>query len=88
MTEIKQPKKDKTMLIVGINVIIMIMYTLLMRFSAENTEDIIVLAFLLAVHIILCLIISPFIYSKGFLLSALTILLIGFSTCYAIFGMH
>jgi len=26
--------------------------------------------------------ISPFIYAKGFLLSALAVLLIGFSTCY------
>jgi hypothetical protein len=42
-------------------------------------------AFFIAIQIIICLITAIFVYRKEFLLSALVILLIGFSTCWAVF---
>lgn len=82
MSNTDDKKKDRTMLIVAINVIIMIAYTLYIRLSDHGGDGAIVLGFLMLMHITLCILISPFKFSKGFLLSALAVLLIGFSTCY------
>ena len=88
MSNTENQKKDRTMLIVAINVIIMIAYTLYIRMTDRGGDGIIVLALLLLVHITLCMIISPFKFSKGFVLSALAVLLIGFSTCYLAYTIH
>jgi hypothetical protein len=88
MSDIEKGKKDRTTLIVAINVIIMIVYTLITRIAGIGLGYSFVLALLLGLHIVVCLVISPFIYSKAFLLSALALLLIGFSTCYIAFSIH
>jgi hypothetical protein len=76
------------MLIVAINVIIMIAYTLYIRLTDRGGDGAIVLGFLMLMHITLCIIISSFKFSKGFILSALAVLLIGFSTCYLAYSIH
>jgi hypothetical protein len=88
MNNTENQKKDGSMLIVAINVIIMIAYTLYIRMTDSSGNGIIALGFLLFMHITLCIIISPFKFSKGFLLSALAVLLIGFSTCYLAYSFH
>ena len=42
--------------------------------------------FFIAGQIIICLLTAIFVYRKEFLLSALVVLLIGFSTCLAVFS--
>ncbi len=88
MSNTDNKKKDGTMLIVAINIIIMIAYTLYIRLSDHGGDGAIVLGFLMLMHIALCLIISPFKFSKGFVLSALAVLLIGFSTCYLAYSIR
>lgn len=73
------------MSIVLTNLLIMVSYTLLFRLSGR--DGIYQGALLLALHIICCLIIAPFASGKAFLLSALTLLLLGFSTCYLAYGV-
>ena len=79
----EEPNRDKTspMRIVGINLGIMFVYTLTLRILSKN-EGVFLVMFLLAAHFIICLFIAPFINGKAFLLSALAVLLIGFSTCF------
>jgi hypothetical protein len=81
MSNTENQKKDRTMLVVAINIIIMIAYTLYIRMTDRGGDGMIVLAFLLLMHITICMIISPFKFSKGLILSALAVLLIRFSTC-------
>ena len=81
MSDRENQKKDKTMSIAGINLGIMFFYTVVIRASL-GMGGAMLLAVIIAFHIIICLLISPFIYAKGFLMSALAVLLIGFSTCY------
>jgi hypothetical protein len=88
MNDTPSQKKDKAMLIVAINVAVMIAYTLYIRITDSGGNGVIVLAFIMAIHVLLCLIISPFKFSKGFVLSALAVLLIGFSTCYLAYSIH
>jgi hypothetical protein len=87
MNHQQNQKKDRTMRIVGINVIVLIGYTLWARISAGN-DGALMLAFLIAIHFFICLLIAPFVYSRGFVLSALAVLLIGFSTCYLAYTIH
>lgn len=87
MSNTENQNKDKTMLIAGINIAIMLVYTLLIRIFGGQYGAL-GLALVIAVHFVICLLISPFIYSKGFLLSALGVLLIGFSTCYLAYTIH
>lgn len=87
MNDTPSQKKDKAMLIVAINVAVMIAYTLYTRITDRGGNGVIVIAFIMAIHVLLCLIISPFKFSKGFVLSALAVLLIGFSTCYLAYSI-
>jgi len=84
MNDKENKKKDRTVLIAGINITILIGYTVWIR-AIEGNNNALALGLLIIFHIILCIIISPFIYSKGFLLSALLVLLVGFSTCYLVY---
>lgn len=81
----KDTTSNKSMLIVGINLAILAAYTIFLRI---NKEELIVLgeALLIAAQIIICLITAIFVQRKAFLLSALLVLLIGFSTCFAVFS--
>jgi len=84
MNDKENKKKDRTILIADINLAILIGYTIWIRVTAGN-DRVLSLGVLLILQITLCVIISPFVYSKGFLLSALLVLLVGFSTCYFIY---
>ncbi|MDN3580409.1 hypothetical protein [Mucilaginibacter flavus] len=82
----KQTKsvQSKSMLIAGINLALLAAYTIFLRI---NNQELIILgeAVLIAIQIIICLITAIFVYRKAFLLSALLVLLIGLSTCFAVF---
>lgn len=84
MSDQENKKKDRTMLIAGVNIVILIVYTTWIRATGDN-DGALTLGVILILHIILCVIISLFIYSKGFLLSALLVLLVGISTCYFVY---
>jgi hypothetical protein len=75
--------QENTMITVGSNLIVMVIYTLLSRLNGRDGS--IEAAIFLALHILVCLIISPFTAAKAFLLSALALLLIGFSTCVLVY---
>jgi hypothetical protein len=66
--------------IIGINMLILIIYTIALRVN-HNEYDFIGDAMLIAMHVVLCLIISIFTNTKAFLLSAGLVLVIGFATC-------
>jgi len=71
-----------TVLIIGINMIVFLAYTLWVRSGRDNEFGFIAEAFFMAIHIILCMVAAIIGYRKQFLISALVILLVGFSTCY------
>ena len=75
------------MQIVGINLCVMFVYSLIIRTVGGN-YGVFLLAIIIGAHFIICTFISPFIYGKAFLLSALAVLLIGFSTCFIAYSIH
>ena len=86
----KEKRKDNTMLIVLINTILLITYTLYIRITSNNAEDFIGLAFVIFWHCVICLILGLFWekFRRAFLLSSLAVILIGFSTCVIAFSVH
>jgi hypothetical protein len=92
----EEEKSNRNMIVVAINLAILILYTLYVRLTNANDESIIVVAFLIALHFLLCGIIGIICaaivparkYMNGFLLSALAVVLIGFSTCYMAYAIH
>jgi len=85
MEEIEEPSGKPSMVIAGLNIAVLIGYTIYLRFVAQGQYNVIGLAFLIAIHVALCLILAIFIYHKEFLLSAGLVLIIGFSTCMLAF---
>ncbi len=98
MTEITPNKGRAKMWIVVINIIVMIIYTLLIRFlnndayPRNNLSIGLFIATILAAHIFTCIIVAVILFfcsykdqAKYWLLSSLLLLLVGFSTCYAMF---
>jgi hypothetical protein len=81
----KEDNSHGKIIIVAINLIILIVYTIYLRVSERNELDILTEAIFIGFHIIVCGIISIFAYRKEFLLSDLVILLIGFSSCWVVF---
>ncbi|MEO6632451.1 MAG: hypothetical protein ABIN13_12030 [Mucilaginibacter sp.] len=73
-------------IVVAINLVILAGYTVYFRTSSQDSLNIIVEAFAIGFHVIGCLLIAIFIYRKEFLLSALVVLLIGFSSCWMVFS--
>jgi hypothetical protein len=90
MSEIEKPKPQ--MKIVGINLLVMVVYTILCRIGSKN-DGFIMVALLVVLHTVGCFIacmvsaiVGRYKHLVGiWLLSALAVLLIGFSTCMAIF---
>lgn len=74
------------MLIVGINIIIMVAYTSYTRYEMQGELNIILNAFFVGVHLSICLVLAIFVFRREFLLSALFVLLVGFSTCWVVFS--
>jgi hypothetical protein len=85
-----EPQKNNSnpntkMIIVGINLLVLIAYTIYWR--VFNNEELIILveAIFIAFQVAFCLIMAIFVYRKELLLSALVVLLIGFSSCWIVF---
>jgi hypothetical protein len=78
------------MLIVLINMVVLIAYTLFIRISSHDAYAIIPLAFIIFWHCVICLILglSWEKFRRAFLLSSLAVILIGFSTCVIAFNIH
>jgi hypothetical protein len=76
---------SRKIFVVAINMAVMIAYTLYTRYVESGELNIILNAFFVGIHAVLCLILAIFVWRKEFLLSALLVLLIGFSTCWVIF---
>jgi hypothetical protein len=72
-------------IVIGANLLIMVMYNLYFG-SQPDHMVIIVVAILIGLHAVICLIMAIFVWRKAFLLSALLVLLIGFSTCLLTFS--
>jgi uncharacterized membrane protein HdeD (DUF308 family) len=91
-----EEKSNRNMIVVAINIAILVVYTLLIRLTNTDGESILAVAFLIAFHFLLCGIIGIVCaaivparkYMNGFLLSALAVVLIGFSTCYLAYSIH
>lgn len=74
--------------IVGYNLLALALYTLIFKLL-ENSGGVIFDAFVLFLHVVICLILSLGGRSWWWLLSALLVLIIGFSTCTMFnFNMH
>jgi len=86
INEKQKPEHGKKITIIGINLAVLAAYTI--YFGVNNDSEMVIAeAFFIAIQIIICLITAIFVYRKEFLLSALVILLIGFSTCWAVFAI-
>jgi len=82
-----EEKPDKTMLIVAINSIIFMIYTVFIVWVGKGDSTFLALACVAGIHFSMCMIAAIVGYRKGFLLSAALLFLIGFSTCtYGFFG--
>jgi len=82
---IPENKKDWTMRIVGINLALMIIYTIVFRSMTGNYLAL-TAGFFMVIQIVICLLTAIFFKPRAFLLSALAVLLIGFSTCWIAFS--
>lgn len=80
--------------ITGVNLAIMLVYSLLIRFNNTGNDKalgiLIFSAFVITIHVIILLVICAVLYGSGqkeqgraFLLSSGLVLLIGFSSCWA-----
>jgi len=71
--------------IIGINLLILFAYSTLIKLGGKSPDGglaiLIGTASFIAIQIVICLGASIFVYTKEFLLSALIVLLVGFSTC-------
>jgi len=86
---VNNKNSNKNMVVVAINIGLLIGYTLYVRLTSPDNESIIGLAFFIAIHFILCMFLAIIPnYTKAFLLSALAVVLIGFSTCWMAYSIH
>lgn len=91
-----EEESNRNMIVVAINIAVLVAYTLLIRLTNGGGESILAVAFLIAFHFLLCAVIAIICaaivpakkYTKGFLLSALAVVLIGFSTCYLAYSIN
>jgi hypothetical protein len=91
-----EEKSNRNMIVVAINIAVLIVYTLYLRLTNSDGESILVVALLIAFHFLLCAVIGIICavivparkYMNGFLLSALAVVLIGFSTCYLAYSIN
>jgi hypothetical protein len=82
-----KPQRQPKWVVVAINVTVMVAYTVYLRFVDRGQYNIIGDAMLIAIHVVLCLVLAIFAFSKEFLLSAALVLVIGFSTCWLVFAV-
>lgn len=80
-------KPNGEMTIVGINLLILVAYTLIFKLGA-GSEGLLLDAFIIFIHVVVCIGMAIGKKSGFWLLSAFLVLVIGFSTCYLMAGMH
>ena len=80
------PAPNRKMIIVGINLLVLVAYTIYFRTAAYQELIILGEAVFIGLQVVLCLILAIFVYRKEFLLSAGLVLLIGFSSCWVVFA--
>jgi len=82
--------KDNTMVVVLINMVVLIGYTLFIRINSHNAYAIIPLAFVIFWHFFICFILGLAWkkFRRPLLLSSLAVVLIGFSTCAIAFNIR
>jgi hypothetical protein len=73
--------------ILGINLVVLIIYTVLCKMG-NGLENLILEAFFIGLQVLVCIVAASAKKSGIWLLSALLVLVIGFSTCIGIQGMH
>ena len=79
--------QNNEMIIVGINLLILISYTIYFRLRSKDLEALIIDAFAIALHVVICLIVAAAVKrGRIWALSAGLILVIGFATCFS--GLH
>ena len=82
--ESNKKKKVGSMSIVGINLLVMVVYTIIL---AAIPDGLVLDIFLLPAHVLVCLIAAIVNRSWIWVLSAMSVLIIGFSTCAGIFSI-
>ncbi|MEO3403148.1 hypothetical protein AAFN85_04550 [Mucilaginibacter sp. CAU 1740] len=75
-----KPKKPSSMKIVGINMAVFAAYTILCELGAKDGAAILDM-FLIGIHVLVGIVLAIVNRSWAWLLSALIVLVIGFSTC-------
>lgn len=88
----KKPAGNITMYVIGINLLILILYTIIFRTSGRGEDVLFGMAFIIAFQCIFNLIAGVILisfrklerYGRACFLSALVVLLIGFSTCFIV----
>lgn len=86
MEEQKAKQGNSKMIVVGINLLILVAYTIYFRWIAYEELIILAEAISIFIHVLLCLVLAIFVLRKEFLFSALIVLLIGFSSCWVVFS--
>lgn len=85
-SDIKKSKVPESMKIVGFNLLVLAFYTVACKLS-NDVGGIIIDAFIIGIHVIVCIITAIARQSWIWLLSALVILIVGFSTCISFGNM-
>jgi hypothetical protein len=84
--EMAKKGSPEKIIIVAINLALLVAYTIYFKTSSKDSLNIILEAVAIGLHVITCLLLAIVVYRKEFLLSALVILLIGFSSCWMVFN--
>ena len=84
--EMEKSGSPEKIIIVAINLAILVAYTIYFKTSSKDSLTIIPEAFAIGFHVIACILLAIVVYRKELLLSALVILLIGFSSCWMVFS--
>lgn len=87
-----KPSGNITMYVIGINLLILILYTINLRISGRGEDVLFGMAFIIAFHCIINMVVGVILlafskferYGRACLLSSLVVLLIGFSTCWIV----
>jgi hypothetical protein len=76
----RQGKVPDGMKIVGYNILVLVVYTVLCKFSSD-LGGLVAEAFLIGIHVLVCIVMAIIKRSGIWLLAGILVLIIGFSTC-------
>jgi len=80
-------KIPEGMKIVGYNMLVLLIYSVVCKIGSRDLGALFMDAFLVGAHVLVCIIVAAGKRSWMWLLSALLVLIIGFSTCVSIPGI-